>query len=124
MKLYLSDTNFDSEEHIKNWLFRIAINDAKNFVKSRWNTYLPYEEKLCDISFTNNQSDNSYIYRKLMKLSDKYRIVLLLYYYDEYSVKEISELLNVKESTIQTRLLRGREKLRKYIRKRDDINEG
>ena len=51
-----------------------------------------------------------------MKLGEKYRIVVHLYYYEEYSVKEIAEILNIKETTIQTRLMRARAKIKSMVK--------
>lgn len=60
-----------------------------------------------------SQSD---ILEKVLELPDKYRIVIHLYYYEEYSVREISEITGAKESTVQTRLQRGRKLLEKKLK--------
>lgn len=57
-----------------------------------------------------------------MKLKEKNRIVVQLYYYEGYSVKEISEILRIKETTVQTRLMRARNALREIV-KEDWLNE-
>ena len=49
---------------------------------------------------------------KLLLLPEKYKTVLYLYYFEGYSVKEISAMLGHKESTIQTQLSRGRKRLK------------
>ena len=48
----------------------------------------------------------------VMSLPEHYRIIVYLFYYEEYSIGQISNVLGVKETTIQTRLSRAREKLR------------
>ena len=53
--------------------------------------------------------------RKVTGLPPKYRMPMYLYYYEGYSVKEIAELTGSKTSTLQTRLARGREKLREVL---------
>lgn len=51
----------------------------------------------------------------LKDLSKKYSTVLYLYYYEEYSTKEIAQILGRRESTVRTQLVRGREELRKRM---------
>ena len=54
-----------------------------------------------------------------MKLPEKYRIPIHLFYYEEYSVSEIAKILELPEATVKTRLKRGRDKLKKTLRKDD-----
>ena len=60
-------------------------------------------------------TEDSGILPALQSLPEKYRICLYLYYYEEYSVKEISELIGKNESTIRTRLSIGRKKLKEEL---------
>ena len=55
------------------------------------------------------------LYREVMALPEKYRTVLYLYYYEEFSVKEIGELLGVELSTVTTRLARARRQLKERL---------
>lgn len=116
LKLFQSDESFQSDEHIKKWLFRVAINNCKDIKKSFWqkNT-LPLDdlteaESVAD--FTQNDYD---LYNAVTNLQAKYRIVVHLFYYEDYSIKEISELLEIKETTVQTRLMRARRKLKELL---------
>ena len=51
-----------------------------------------------------------------MSLDTKYRIVVHLYYYEGYSIREISEILHIKETTVQTRLMRARAKIKNTMK--------
>ena len=51
-----------------------------------------------------------------MGLSVKYRQVVYLYYFEEYSVKEIAKLVKLSETAVQTRLLRARQKLKEALK--------
>lgn len=114
LKLYISKKVFVDEVHVKNWMFKTAINDATNVLKSKWNNYVPFEESMIKgINFENE--DDSKVVSKILKLPKKYRIVLLLYYYDGYSTAEISQILSLNISTVQTRLARARAKLKKSL---------
>ena len=53
----------------------------------------------------------------ILQLPEKYSEILYLYYYEGYKAKEISKLLHINESTIQTRLSDGRKKLKKILEK-------
>ena len=103
---------FESEAHRKAWLLRVTINQSKNLFASAWFRHrAPLTE---EISFT--QEAYSEIYFAVQSLPEKYRTVIHLYYYEGYSVREISELLKKKENTVKSLLKRGREQLRKEIR--------
>lgn len=105
---------FENKSSEKTWITRIAINRCKNCMRASWFKRISIEE-LPEI-FENDSSEmilnKGIISLKIMKLPQKYREVILLYYYQELSVKEISAVLNQKETTILQRLKRARECLK------------
>lgn len=103
--------DFESEEHIRAWLLRVAINKAKNKNNAffRRNT-LPLEDYIGTLSFETEESLG--LFEAVMQLPEKYRIVIHLFYYEDYSVKEIAEILKVTPGNVRVRLSRGREFLR------------
>ena len=105
---------FENKSSEKTWITRIAINRCKNCMRASWFKRVSIEE-LPEI-FENDSSEmilnKGTISLKIMKLPQKYREVILLYYYQELSVKEISAVLNQKETTILQRLKRARECLK------------
>lgn len=107
MRLWQSDKSFKSEEHAKNWLYKTAVNYARDLYRLKWSKTEPLPE---DLTFDTEESMN--LYEELSELREEYRIVLLLYYYEGYSVKEISKMIDVKESTVTTRLARARGQLK------------
>ena len=108
LKYIQSGKVFESEEHRKAWLIRVTINCSKKIFANSWfKKTVPLSE---DISFeTKEQSD---AYYAVMDLPRKYRTVIYLYYYENLSVKEISEDLSVSEGTVKSQLHRGREILK------------
>ena len=110
LRLLQCKKSFLSESHAKNWLYKVAVNYAKDIMKSRWKQV---EELDGDVVFKEDQQLG--LYEAVSALDEKYRIVILLYYYEGYSVKDIGKMLSVKESTIQTRLQRAREQLRERL---------
>ncbi len=112
--------SFEEGTNEKAWLVRIAVNVCKNMLRSPWNRRVEVEnfEELVGVSRNEYEQVNKQIdvMNAVLKLKEKYRIVILLYYYEELSVKEISEIIGEKESTVLTRLKRAREKLGDLLR--------
>lgn len=110
-----SDREFDSEEHIKAWLLRTAINKAKNLRMAFWHrNKVSLEDYLATIPFE-NPMDHELI-DAVLSLPQKYRLVVHLYYYEDYSVKEIAAVLTLSESAVKNRLLRGRQMLKNMLK--------
>ena len=123
LKLLQTEQQFQDELHKKKWLFRVAANQAKDFCTSSWKQKVVSMESIMnETGLYMETKETSRLYEAVMSLSSKYRPVVHLYYYEEYSVKEIAEILNMKETTIQTRLMRARQKLQDML-KEDWHNE-
>lgn len=117
MKLYLTDTEFQDEEHIKRWLIRVTANEAKNLCTSFWKknvTSLESSGMVQPYDFPCPESSD--LYDAVLSLPKKYRIVVHLYYYEDYSVREIAEILQLKETTVQTQLMRARKQLKNKLK--------
>lgn len=111
LKLYMSNQQFESDEHIRNWLIRVAINLCKNALRAPWRRKnVPLAELSDSISF--EQEEQSELFMSVMSLPEKNRIVLYLFYYEEFSVKEIANMLRLKESAVTSRLSRARNQLK------------
>ncbi|WP_288682542.1 RNA polymerase sigma factor [uncultured Eubacterium sp.] len=125
IKLYKSSKNFNDSEHLKAWLLRVARNECNDYHRTFWNKNVSIgldREKLervknDSVNKIQFDSDTENLVKALRKLSLKYREVLVLYYYQEYSTKEISDILQLSVNTVKSRLQRGREKLAKIIKK-------
>ena len=99
--------DFETEQHIRAWLIRVAINKAKNKNKTFFRrNILPLEDYMDTLTFESDES--SELFEKVMGLSEKFRIVIHLFYYEDYSIKEISNILRISESNVKVRLSRGR----------------
>ena len=107
IRLYHSRKDFESEEHIKAWLLRVTINAAKSTKRLFWNRMRSSYEEYMDSLVFEEESDKD-LMDEVLKLPEKYRIVIHLFYFEEYKVKEIAEILNTSENTVKTRLLNGR----------------
>ena len=118
LKYALSTVAFDSEEHEKAWLIRITINLCKDYQKSKWNNstigfeHIPESEKAY-FKVPHVESDDTLW--AVLELKENYRRPLYLFYYEDYSIKEIAALLHIPENTVKTNLKRGREQVKKLL---------
>ncbi len=101
------------EEKVKAFLFKVTINDSKNILVSSWRKLTSSLDK-CDYNLQ-VKIKNTDLLEALKELNKNFRIPLYLYYYEGYSIKEISNLLKTNESTIKTRLKRGKDKLKNIM---------
>jgi len=112
---HTSGKEFESEEHIRAWLLRVAINKAKNMRMSFWKKHkVSLEDYIESISFETEQE--SELFEAVMELPEKYRVVLHLYYYEDYSIREIGKILRRTENTVKSQLSRGRALLKESFR--------
>lgn len=96
--------------YFKTWMIRILINNCYDIrrQKERLTSMDDYEE-------TAVTDESNLEFKELLSILDeRYRIPMLLYYGQGYKIKEIAELLHIPISTVQTRLDRGRNKLKAY----------
>ena len=113
LKLYLEleRREFASPEHARNWLIRVTLNHCKNTKRSFWrHRTVPMEEWAAAMPMEDRE-DNELL-ACVMTLPPKYRTVLYLFYYEEYSVQEIAHMLDLKVSAVTTRLSRARKQLK------------
>ena len=112
--------SFETEEHIRNWLIRVAVNESKKWLRSPWRRHISFEEYAAGLpDATDTERD---ILRSVMELPRKYRLPIYLYYYEEYSTREIADILKIPKGTVCTYLSRGREMLKLQLQE-DENNE-
>ena len=133
LKVFRKVHGFRSESSLKNWIYRIAVNEARNqlrwFVRHRGKEIglepaesdaqgpqdwlsdpgrSPYQTAL-------DQETQALIESALLKVSPNYRAAVVLREVEGLSYEEISEVLEVSLGTVKSRILRGRESLRKHL---------
>ncbi len=116
VKLYNHNEVLELDDiSIKKWLFKVTINECKSLLLSSWKKkIIPFTEKEENTLYAKINDNN--ILDQVMQLPKKYRLVIFLYYYENYSTKEISEVLNITITNVQTMLSRARDKLKSIIR--------
>ena len=114
LKLYQEDGRFESEEHRKRWLIRVAVNQCKSTLRSTWlRRTVPLEEQTDTPVF--DRPEQSELFDQVMALPKNYRLVVYLYYYEGYQAAEIGQILGIPTATVHTRLARGRTKLKELL---------
>jgi len=108
---------FKSEEHRRAWFIRVTVNCCKKYWLSAWITKMvPMDENLI---FEADEEIN--LHYELEKLPMKYRAVIHLFYYEDLSIEEISEILHKKPSTVRAQLTRARYKLKDIMKEGYDV---
>ncbi|MEA3319525.1 sigma-70 family RNA polymerase sigma factor [Sutcliffiella horikoshii] len=119
-KCYTKLENFRHESTIKTWLYRITINECKDYLKS-WSYKKSRMMELYsankNISLSSEEEamekwEKGRVKSTIFTLPPKYREMIFLYYYEELTMEEIAELLGLSISTVKTRISRGRERLK------------
>ena len=114
LRLFEEKKAFESEEHRKHWLLRVAVNESRRLMRSFWRrTTVPLEE--WQDSPALEDPARAEVLRAVMGLETKYRLTVYLYYYEGCTVAEVSAALRANPSTVQTWLLRARERLRREL---------
>lgn len=122
LKLCTFDGTFDSDEHVKAWLLKCAINRCKNLLRSyRYRFTVPLEDAADMMYF--DKTDEDSMLQLIAKLGTDSRIALYMHYYEGYTVREIADITGKSESAVTSALRRGRQKLKKMLTERNDEDE-
>lgn len=105
---------FSDKEHEKAWLLKVASNKCRDMLRFRNRHQLT---ELSGLEAVVQDDESSHILEALMELPEKFRLVLTLYYIDEYKVKEIAEIIKKTPSAVKMRLQKGRKLLEEKYRK-------
>lgn len=120
IKCYKNLDSFRFDAQVKTWLYRITINECKDYLKS-WNyrmvqvksfinettkSILPSTEKAVIDKYSNEEIKDT-----IFSLPKVYREVVYLYYYDSLSTEEIANVLDLPVNTVKTRLRRAKQRL-------------
>ncbi len=115
LKAYENLSKLKNEKYFKTWLVRILINECKRSLKKQ-KRELSFDERLPIMSSQDNPYLSVEIGEVINSLPEKIRLVVIMFYIEEYSIKEIRKVLNIPEGTVKSRLSKGRELLRKALK--------
>ena len=105
---------FNSDEHEKAWLIKVASNICKDILRKRKHYSFVSLDEIRNLGTSEN---NAQILGMLVSLEEKYRIVIHLHYVEGYKAGEIASMLGITEAAVKKRLQRGRDALREIYEK-------
>lgn len=114
--IYKAISSINSLKHpdyIKTWFYRIVVNTSLDFLRKRKRLDVVEEDVL--LSFDNGKNDKYEEFdlkKALEELPEKYRIIVILRYFEDLKIEEIAEVLNENINTVKTRLYKSLEILR------------
>lgn len=132
----IQDTMIETYKHIKKlrepekfkmWVIKILVNKCNKLYKKKYRKDISIDEyNLENYIILNSQKDiedDLNFYYLIKKLKYEERIVLILHYMEQYSVKDISKILKINENTVKTHLYRARERIKKNLNEKEEVLE-
>ncbi len=112
LKAYVNLDKLRDEKKFKPWIMQITANEARKIYGKQKNTFVTeYMEELLPVF----KDEHHELWDAVMKLDSMFREVIVLFYYEQLAIKEISMVLRVKEGTVKSRLSRGKKQLREML---------
>ena len=105
---------FLSAEHQKAWLLKVTLNCSKSLLGSAFRRHSVAEDAAGQLVSEDEPADST-VYDAVMRLPEKYRTAIHLYYYEDYAVKEIAQMMRTSESTVKSWLHRARGMLKEEL---------
>ncbi len=115
LRAFQAQGGFRGEASAKTWLTAIAVNVCRDHLRSVWFRRVDMVLDNIPAPPAADPEDDALL-RCILELPPKYREVILLYYYQEFSIPEIADMLRTNPNTVSTRLRRAREKLRPKLK--------
>ena len=110
LKYFLFSGSFENEEHEKAWIIRVTVNSCKDLLKSFFKKNIVPMDVIEEEAITTD--DNKELLQVVLSLPQKYKDVIYLHYYENYTANEIGKILGKNENTVYTLLARGRSLLK------------
>ena len=120
-RVYVNLGKFRGDSTYFTWIYRITKNLCQDYLASAYfRRMLPWHNLETRTAYEDaavqfEDSEGGDIFITVMELPQKYRTVIALYYFEDFTTPEISKILNIKETTVRTRLSRGRDMLRQLL---------
>lgn len=115
LRYFKKEREFESEEHLKAWFIRVAINCCKSMLMDR-----NYPDDIDEIQMAEDERPFSKdevidLRDAIEKLKPEYKEVILLFYMNDMTIKQISEIIEENENVVKLRLMRARKKLKEFL---------
>ena len=115
VKAFSKINSLKKDAFAKTWLIRILLNECYNILRQK-SRQIPMEmREEMDAKVVPEPQDYSDLYRAVSQLQEELRVPVVLYYGEDFSVREIAQVLEISEGAVQKRLARARQKLRRLL---------
>lgn len=124
LKAYQGFADFQGKSSVKTWLIRIAINSCKDYLKSAWKRRVTSideatAQSLCGpdaYEWAERKADAGKVREAVLSLPERYREVIVCFFYQELSLEETAQALHIPVGTVKSRLSRAKEKLKVLLK--------
>lgn len=115
LKAYEKIDTLRSRRKFKPWIFQILANECYKILRNQKKQEVTDPFQFPETKSVMIENEDGEILSYILKMPKQYQEVLILYYYDEFSVKEIADILDIPQGTVKSRLARGRKQLRNLL---------
>lgn len=119
INFYYSINDYRHESNEKNYLYTILTNECRQIMRKNWfrrENRNNYEDVKNNYQYSEDKSLNKIAVTEcLAKIKPKYREIIILYYYQKFSVADISDILNLTNSAVKSRLKYARDNIKKHL---------
>ncbi len=112
LKAYENLKTLKKPESFKAWIMQITANEARRIYRRSRKEFAAEQTKGLEPAFWDNHHE---LWDVVIKLRESYREVIILYFYEQMSIKEISKVLHIAEGTVKSRLSRGKKLLKEML---------
>lgn len=114
LKYVLHSAAFESEEHERAWIIRVTVNACKDLLKNFYRSHTVSLDEVLEQP-AELPPDNREVLEAVLSLPKKYRVVVYLYYYEEYTAPQIGKILGKNVNTVYTLITRSRQMLKEKL---------
>lgn len=111
IKAYEHLASLRDKDKFKTWIMTIIANEAKNMLSKNSRMQLVDDVTI----FEEVREDQNDVWGSVMELGEQHRRIVILYYYDGFSTREIAGILKLPEGTVKSRLSRARQNLKEML---------
>lgn len=113
VQLLRGRTAFEGERHLRRWLVRVTVNRCRSLFRTPWRRVEDIEEYAHALAMPSREHEG--LFAAVMRLPERYRVPIVLFYYGGFSTEEIAELIHARPATVRARLSRARVRLRAQL---------
>lgn len=114
LKAYKNKNRLKNKESFKSWMMRIVSNECYDLIKRK--SRFDLRDNLESLNLVHIDKEYSDLREIIDDLNEEFSSVLVLFYYEDMSIKEISKVLEICEGTVKSRLSRAKSKLKVLLK--------